>query len=145
GSRRGVETAAEGCRGETGVGRSVAGSRRGRPADEAGNSESGGTMSEAEGAGALDWDGAVGAFWVREQERRDATLAPFNAPLLDAAGVGAGAAVLDVGCGCGATTRDAAGRGADPVVGIDPSSPMLDRARELAVGNGAIEFVRGDA
>lgn len=106
----------------------------------------GGAEDRAEhDVGTLDWDGAMGEFWVREQERRDATLAPFNTPLLDAAGVGAGSAVLDVGCGCGATTLDAAGRGADPVVGVDPSSPMLERARELAVGDEAIEFIRGDA
>ncbi|WP_235687038.1 class I SAM-dependent methyltransferase [Tomitella gaofuii] len=97
--------------------------------------------------GDLDWDGEHGAFWVREQEHQDAVLQPFVAPLLDAGAVGSGTAVLDVGCGCGATTRAAAMRGAAPVVGLDLSSAMLARARELAVAQGVegVDFVQGDA
>lgn len=104
-------------------------------------------MSGPPDPGTLDWDGEQGEFWVREQERRDRTLAPFVGPLLDAAGVGEGSAVLDVGCGCGATTRAAGARGAAPVVGIDVSTPMLDRARELTAAEslGEVEFVRADA
>ncbi|QDQ96569.1 class I SAM-dependent methyltransferase [Tomitella fengzijianii] len=106
-----------------------------------------GAAGAAGGAGALDWDGEHGAFWVREQEHQDAVLRPFVAPLLDAAGVDAGTAVLDVGCGCGATTRAAAERGAAPVMGLDLSSAMLARARELATAQGAggVDFVQGDA
>ncbi|WP_200171000.1 class I SAM-dependent methyltransferase [Tomitella cavernea] len=106
-----------------------------------------GAAGAAGPAGALDWDGEHGAFWVREQEHQDAVLRPFVAPLLDAAGVEAGTAVLDVGCGCGATTRAAAERGAAPVVGLDLSSAMLARGRELAVAQGieGVDFVQGDA
>lgn len=101
----------------------------------------------ADDAGALDWDGEHGEFWVREQERQDRRLQPFVGPLLDAARVGPGSAVLDVGCGCGAPTRAAAARGADPVVGVDLSSQMLARARDLAAqeGLGSVEFRQADA
>ncbi len=100
----------------------------------------------ADDVGALDWDGEHGDFWVREQEHQDRRLQPFVGPLLDAARVGPGSAVLDVGCGCGAPTRAAASRGAGPVLGVDLSSQMLARARELASRDGldAVEFVQDD-
>src|SRR5262249_52375699 len=60
--------------------------------------------------------------------------------LLATTGLGPGAAVADVGCGTGISTRLLAGRGLD-VVGIDPSEPMLDRAREA----GCARYQRGEA
>ncbi|NDZ90701.1 SAM-dependent methyltransferase, partial [Streptomyces sp. SID10115] len=56
------------------------------------------------------WNGYEGEHWAGNQERWDAVNAGFNAPLLDAASVGAGDRVLDVGCGAGQTTRLAARR-----------------------------------
>jgi SAM-dependent methyltransferase len=50
--------------------------------------------------------------------------------------------VLDVGCGAGQTTREAA-RVAGHALGIDASPEMIERARERAAGN--VEFVHGDA
>ena len=53
--------------------------------------------------------------------------------LLNAARPEAGDAVLDVGCGTGASTLKVAGRVADgSVVGVDISRPLLDRARSRA-------------
>ncbi len=49
-------------------------------------------------------------------------------PLLDAAGVGAGTAVLDVGCGHGDLCAAAAARGAQPT-GVDLAEGMVDAAR----------------
>src|SRR5216683_407557 len=75
-------------------------------------------------------------------------LGPFTAMILGAAALSPGDRVLDVGCGCGAITLDAA-RAVAPgrSVGIDLSGPMLARARENArradVGNASFE--RGDA
>ena len=61
--------------------------------------------------------------------------------LLDAAGVGAGTRVLDVGCGTGRATAAAAARGAQ-ATGIDLADGMLARARERHPG---LTFIRGDA
>jgi len=68
--------------------------------------------------------------------------------LHDAAAVAEGEMVLDLGCGCGATTRDAArAASGGAAVGIDLSSQMLERARTRAVEEGLenVTFVHGDA
>lgn len=85
------------------------------------------------------WNGAAGRAWVDGQELLDEAFAGFVPLLVDA--VDPGAAVLDVGCGTGATSVALAAR-AGRVVGVDVSGPMLDRARERA---GAATFVRADA
>jgi SAM-dependent methyltransferase len=86
--------------------------------------------------------------WVANQDRYDRMNAPFAAMILDAARLGSGADVLDVGCGCGGTTL-AAARLVAPgqAVGLDLSGPMLARAtaRAEAAGLGNAEFRRGDA
>lgn len=71
--------------------------------------------------------------WVGHQDQYDRMLAPFASMVLGAAALSPGEHVLDVGCGCGVTTRDAA-RAVTPgtVTGIDLSAPMLERARESA-------------
>lgn len=95
------------------------------------------------------WNNESGAAWVRMQEQFDATLAPWLQVLADAAPVSDGMRVLDVGCGNGATTLDAAQRCAPTglAVGVDLSEPMLARARELAgkAGISNVHFVAGDA
>jgi SAM-dependent methyltransferase len=92
------------------------------------------------------WNGAAGAHWVDREAEFDAQLAPFVEPILDAAAVGPGDRVLDVGCGNGALSRAAATR-AERVTGVDISAPMLDRARahasELGLEN--VTFVEADA
>jgi len=91
------------------------------------------------------WNGPEGRHWADREDRFDAMLAPFLVPVLDAAGVGAGSRVLDVGCGNGALSRAAATRGAT-VTAIDISAPMLERARAHAAADGlAIDFVEADA
>jgi SAM-dependent methyltransferase len=62
-------------------------------------------------------------------------------PLLDAAEVGAGTRVLDVGCGLGTLAAAAAARGA-AVTGVDIAEGMLAHARRR---HPEIEFVHGDA
>ena len=92
------------------------------------------------------WNDAGGVSWVDGQAQLDAQLAQFGALAIDAAAVQSGEVVLDVGCGCGATTEDLAslvgtsGR----VVGLDVSAPMLARARERLAGR-PVELLLGDA
>ena len=95
------------------------------------------------------WNGESGDAWVRTQEEHDATLEPWARVLAEAAAVRPGERVLDVGCGCGATTL-AAATSSGPVgttVGVDLSEQMLARARELAEAAGIanVAFVAGDA
>lgn len=85
------------------------------------------------------WNGIVGTKWVAAQDRLDRMLAPFSTALLKAANVASGERVLDIGCGCGATTLEFA-RATGPkgrVVGVDISVPMVGRARERAAAEGS--------
>lgn len=79
------------------------------------------------------WNGEGGLRWVEDADRRDQVLAPVADALLAAAGLTAGERVIDVGCGCGATTlaaaRTVAGTGG-AVYGVDLSEPMLAVARQ---------------
>jgi SAM-dependent methyltransferase len=78
------------------------------------------------------WNSEAGPRWVVMQERMDAMLAPLMNAALDRARPAVGETVLDVGCGCGATLLELAGRVGPngSVMGVDISAPMLDRARE---------------
>src|ERR671918_560443 len=56
--------------------------------------------------------------------------------------------VLDIGCGTGETSREAAREAPDgSVVGIDHAAEMTDRARELTAAEGLhnVAFVHADA
>lgn len=74
------------------------------------------------------------AFWVDEQERFDRMLRPFGERLLDAAAVGQGDRVLDLGCGTGWATVAAGMRNAPSgrVLGVDLSPVMVEAARKRA-------------
>ncbi len=75
--------------------------------------------------------------------------APVSAELFAALNLQPGERVLDIGCGGGQTTLDAAARvGPDgAATGFDISEPMLEMARERAGGAGAanVTFAAGDA
>ncbi len=62
--------------------------------------------------------------------------------LVEAAGLQEGQTVLDVACGTGVVAREAADRGAGPVVGLDLNESMLAVARRIRPD---IEWRRGDA
>ncbi len=92
------------------------------------------------------WDGAQGAHWAAQADRFDRAVARYDEPFLAAAGLRPGDRVLDVGCGTGRTTRDAA-RITGSAVGVDLSSAMLDVARRRAAEEGltGVRFEQADA
>ena len=97
---------------------------------------------------ALDLEEAQ-EFWVREADRWDGTSGRFGDAMLEAADLEPGQRVLDVGCGAGSTTVEAARRVAPggAAVGVDISGPALALARERAVAAGldGVEFIEADA
>ena len=78
----------------------------------------------------------------------DAELRAHHEHLRAAYGIGPGDAVVDIGCGTGLTTREAA-RAASPgrVVGVDVSERMLERARQVTAAEGLenVRYELGDA
>ena len=95
------------------------------------------------------WNDAGGRAWVEHQGLMDRLNQPVGDIIAERADPGAGARVMDVGCGAGATTLDMARRvGPDGLcVGVDVSESLLELARRKArleaVGNA--DFLRADA
>ncbi len=89
------------------------------------------TPQENDAAQRAFWNSDAAMRWLKRQEETDATLAPVDAAAITRAAPQAGEHVLDIGCGCGASTIALAQRvGAQGrVVGVDISEPMLERAR----------------
>src|ERR1700722_8962488 len=93
------------------------------------------------------WNSAAGQRWTDHQEHQDQVLRPISERLIVAAAPKPGDRVIDVGCGCGATTIDFAAQvspGGD-VLGLDIPEPMLARARQRAPQNLPLRFERADA
>lgn len=94
------------------------------------------------------WGGQEGRHWAEHAERYDRAVAAFHFALLDAASILLDDAILDIGCGCGQSTRDAARRAQHGHAhGIDLSTPMLRHAREQAEREHLVNvtFEQGDA
>lgn len=90
------------------------------------------------------WNGPAGDVWVEAQEIMDRMLAPLSDAALTAASPQPGERVVDVGCGCGATTLAVAQAGAS-AWGVDISQPMVERARSRTAGLDNIAFSVKDA
>jgi SAM-dependent methyltransferase len=93
------------------------------------------------------WDGPSGDYWVANEERYRRVGRPHLEALLASGPVAPGDAVLDVGCGSGTLTREAA-RLAGPsgsVLGIDLSGRQLEHARSLSADLPTVRFEHGDA
>jgi len=97
---------------------------------------------------AAAWDGHEGEVWTEHADRYESSSRRHWQRFLDADLIAPTAAVLDVGCGTGKSTRDVArvaSRGS--ALGVDLSASMLGRAREQsdAAGLTNVTFVQGDA
>ena len=94
------------------------------------------------------WDGEEGARWAEHAERYEATGHRQWERLVATGLIAAADAVLDVGCGTGRATRDAARLASSgSALGVDLSARMLERARELAAAEGVtnVHFLQADA
>jgi len=94
------------------------------------------------------WDGNEGAFWTAQAQRFDETLANSHGPFLAAAEIRERDRVLDVGCGTGQATRDAARIATNgSALGVDLSSQMIALARKTAAAEDLdnVEFGHADA
>jgi SAM-dependent methyltransferase len=97
---------------------------------------------------AAAWDGEEGDRWTEHDDRYDASARPLGRRMLDAARISASERILDIGCGCGGSTRDAARLAASGMVlGVDLSRRMLDRARERSRAEALtnVQFEQADA
>ncbi len=97
---------------------------------------------------AENWDGKEGAHWSTHADAYDESLRVYLTHLLDVAAIQPGDAVLDIGCGNGRSTIEAArAASSGRAVGVDLSSAMLARARDTARAEGVanVEFVQADA
>ena len=95
------------------------------------------------------WNGDHGTAWARYADIVDIMFAEITEAVLNAANIGPGDRVLDLGCGSGGTTLALAERvtPVGSVTAIDVSAPMLERARQRsgAAGLVNVDFLLGDA
>ncbi|MBO0807205.1 MAG: class I SAM-dependent methyltransferase [Actinobacteria bacterium] len=94
------------------------------------------------------WDGAGGGFWVDNADRFDKGVAGYRPSFMAAAAIEETSHVLDIGCGTGQETRDAARAApAGAALGVDLSSGMVELARRRAQleGLGNVSFEQADA
>jgi SAM-dependent methyltransferase len=84
------------------------------------------------------WNEQAGPIWVSQQEQLDRQIGPHGERAIARLAPAPGERVLDLGCGCGASSLELARRVAPGgrVLGLDLSEPMLARARERAAAAG---------
>lgn len=93
------------------------------------------------------WDGTEGAYWAANAAHFDQGVARYQSPFLQACRIEPDSTVLDIGCGAGQSTRDAARIAtAGSVLGVDLSSAMLAVARRVAAAERVdnVRFEQGD-
>jgi len=113
-------------------------------------------MTNHDGAGvAAPANQAQREYWAAEGwreyaergDRWEAILSPFGQAMQEAAALRPGEHVLDVGCGHGTSTAEAAAR-VEPggtVLGVDISPEMIAPATERFAGRGEVELLVADA
>ena len=94
------------------------------------------------------WDGEEGDQWTQFADEYDDTNRSIWARFLETDPIGRADQVLDIGCGCGQSTRDAARLAHEgSALGVDLSSSMLAVARRRATAEGVtnVDFRQADA
>lgn len=93
-----------------------------------------------------DWAGESSRRWAAAADQLEAQLAPVSDVLFSAAALASGETILDVGCGRGATTRQAATvvGPSGSAVGLDVSEELLAAARTLGADVANLTFMQGD-
>lgn len=97
---------------------------------------------------AATWDGEEGDDWTENADRYDATGRWIEKRFHAEVAIEPSDRILDIGCGTGKSTRDAARRASSgSVLGVDLSSRMLDDARRRSAQEGLtnVDFLQGDA
>lgn len=79
------------------------------------------------------WSGVGGDVWVNKQREMDIMLNPLGDRVIERLDLKSDAKIIDIGCGCGATTLEIAKKITQgEILGVDISEPMLDKATETA-------------
>ncbi|MCF1708563.1 class I SAM-dependent methyltransferase [Tabrizicola sp. J26] len=107
-------------------------------------------MAQTANDGQADfWNADPGRNWVLFQPDMDLILAEVAAEVFRQAAPAPGERVIDIGCGAGTTTLEAARRvgAAGRALGLDISHPLLERAEERRrdAGLANLAFLHGDA
>jgi len=103
---------------------------------------------EANKAQADYWASPAGLKWIEHERALDTAMAGMLEMMLDMADIISTDHIIDIGCGTGASTIEAARRApAGKVLGVDISDPLLARAaqRAKAVGVQNASFLLADA
>lgn len=93
------------------------------------------------------WNREAGETWARYHDRLHRQIEPLGARALELLSARPGERILDIGCGCGQTSRALAAAVAPggEVVGVDVSRPMLAVARDEGAGIPHLSFEEADA
>ncbi|WP_370401444.1 class I SAM-dependent methyltransferase [Sulfitobacter sp. JB4-11] len=93
------------------------------------------------------WSDKVGDIWVNRRAAMDIKLAPVLEALLERAAIREGEQILDIGCGAGTSSFEAAQRTGPKghVIGADISETLLADARARATGYPNVRFDNCDA
>lgn len=103
---------------------------------------------DANSAQADYWASPAGLKWIEHEHALDTAMAGMLDKMLDTADIASTDRIIDIGCGTGASTLEAARRAKDgKVLGVDISDPLLARAasRAKAVGAQNASFLLADA
>ncbi|HEX9258054.1 MAG TPA: methyltransferase domain-containing protein [Acidimicrobiales bacterium] len=94
------------------------------------------------------WNGHEGLQWAEEADRYERAGSRIWDRFVETGAIASSDAVVDIGCGTGKSTRDAARLAPHgSALGVDLSAPMLERARDRSRAEGVtnVAFVQADA